>query len=164
MFYDGRTSPESSRVRCPGGEDGFTLVEVVISIAVTSFVIISILGLMAYASQVVQQSDRNARLSTVTGQVLTTLANQSFYVSRGMASTNNLIFYFTSEGLPTNSSGAYYQCSVSNVTPTGYALKDVFGSQVAEPVRIMIRWPKPASTTAPFPNTNFVTTSIANYD
>jgi type II secretory pathway pseudopilin PulG len=158
MYQDGKASPARARERWLHGAGGFTLVEVVIAIAVTSFVLISILGMMAYATRVVHQSDNNARLSAVTGQVLTVLGNQSFYTSRNEASTN-FAFYFTSEGLPTNSAGAYYQCAVTNITPSGFALKDVFGSQLMEPVRVTLRWPAPA-----YVNTNFIITSIANYD
>ena len=136
----------------------FTLVEVVIAIAVTAFGLISILGLMAYASQVVKQADGYARLSTVARQMLATLGSQSFTLSQSEARTNDA-FYFTSEGLPTNSTAAYYVCTIMNATPTGFALKDPNSDQLMEPVQVSIRWPKPAYT-----STNIIVTSILQYD
>jgi len=130
----------------------FTLVEVVIAIAVIGFVLVSILGLMAYASQLVQQSDNYSRLSNISGLVLSQFESQPYSVSTN-AATANSIYYYTYEGLPTNSSGAYYQCSVTNADPSNWTLTNVMQVQVT------IRWPKPQ-----FTNTNVIITSTLNYD
>src|SRR5579871_2878957 len=87
--------------------NSFTLVEVVIAISVIAFVLVAILGLMAYTSQLVQQSDNYSRLSNVAGQVLARMNSQSFTISTNCASTN-AVYYFTYDGMPTNSTAAYY--------------------------------------------------------
>jgi uncharacterized protein (TIGR02598 family) len=143
--------------------NSFTLVEVVIAIAVTAFVLISILGLMSYASQMVQQSDKYARLSAVTSQVVATLGSQPFILNQAQAQTN-AVFYYTFDGLPTNSAAAYYQCNITNASPSTLALTNAAGKYLMEPIQVMIRWPKPSSITVPFANTNIIVTSILQYD
>lgn len=159
MYQDGRAWPPRPRDGFSYGAVGFTLVEVVIAIAVISFVLISILGLMGYASRMVQQSDNTAKLSMVLQQTLSTLGSQPYSFTMQELPTN---IYYTAEGLPTNSSGAYYLCAVTNVTPTGFALKDAGGNALMEPVQITIRWP--INGTVRGPNSNTIVTSILNYD
>jgi type II secretory pathway pseudopilin PulG len=130
----------------------FTLVEVVFAIAIFAFALVSILGLMAYTSQLVQQTDMYARLSNVSSQVLGRLQSQSYAVTSTNITANGA-YYFTADGLPTNSAGAYFQCNLSNVTPLGSSLNNFMQVQVS------IRWPKPQ-----FSNTNIIVTSILNYD
>jgi len=151
-----------------GNLSSFTLVEVVIAIGVTAFVLVSILGLMAYASQTVQQSDKYARLASVVSQVLTTLGSQSFAMSPYLLGENNSsgnfnplssTNYYTSEGLPTNSAGGYYQCVVSDATPANFALTNADGNYFLEPVQVTIRWPYPKPN-----NTNIIVTSLLNYE
>jgi type II secretory pathway pseudopilin PulG len=161
MYQDGTALPARARGRWPHGTGSFTLVEVVISIAVTSFILISILGLMAYASRVVQQSDNNARLSMVLSQTLSILGTESYMTGKTQVGTN-IAYYYTWEGVPTNSSGAYYQCNVTNATPTGFSLNDTDKFPFMEPVQIIIRWPY--NGTGHFANTNTIVTSINSYD
>lgn len=139
-------------VRRPGRLGSFTLVEVVIAIGVIAFVLVSILGLMTYASQLVQQADTYTRLSSVTGQVLAQFESQPYTVSTNCATTN-AVYYFTHEGLPTNSASAYYQCNVANANVAPWTLTNVMQIQMS------IRWPKPQ-----FTSTNVIITSTLNYD
>jgi type II secretory pathway pseudopilin PulG len=137
--------------RCPGA-GSFTLVEVVIAIAVIAFVLVSVLGLLAYTSQLVQQADTYARLSNVGGQVLAQINSQPYTVSTNEAGTNAAT-YFTYEGIPTNSTGAYYQCNFTNANPSTWGIPNVMQ------IQLTIRWPSPQ-----FVNTNIIITSAVNYD
>jgi type II secretory pathway pseudopilin PulG len=163
--------------RSRSGLNSFSLVEVVIAIAVTSFVLVSILGLMAYASQTVQQSDKYARLATVASQALAIVASKPFARGPyGLANNSSgsgvlapVTNYYTSEGLPTNAAypQSYYQCIIADATTnpaTGvniakYPLKDAGGALLMEPIQISIRWPSPV-----YNNTNIIVSSILNYD
>ncbi len=107
---------------------------------------------MAYASRLVQQSDTYSRLSNVSSQVLAQFESQPYSVSTNCATTN-AVYYFTYEGLPTNSVAAYYQCNVTNADPPGWMLTGVMQIQLS------IRWPKPQ-----FTYTNVIITSTLNYD
>jgi Tfp pilus assembly protein PilV len=132
--------------------NSFTLVEVVIAIAVIAFSLISILGLMTYTSQILQQADTYSRLSNVAGQVLAQYDSQPFSVSTSCALTN-AAYYYTYEGLPTNSTGAFYQANVTNANPSVWTVTNVMQ------IQLTIRWPKPQ-----FVNTNVIITSSFNYD
>jgi len=147
-----RSSKRSSGSLRQTALSSFTLVEVVIAIAVMAFVLVSILGLMTYASQLVQQTDTYSRLSNVTGQVLAQFDSQPFSVSTNCAVTN-AAYYFTYEGVPTNSTGAYYRCTVTNADLPLWTLSNVMQIQVN------ICWPNPQ-----FTNTNVIITSTLNYD
>lgn len=130
----------------------FSLIEVVIAIAIVSFTLVTLLGLMAYSSQMVHQADNYARLSNVTRQVLARLDSQVYAVTSTNVTAGG-VYYFTYDGLPTNSAGAYYQCALSNVTPSASSLSALMQ------VQVNIRWPQPE-----FTNTNSINTSILNYD
>jgi Tfp pilus assembly protein PilV len=137
------------------GLDSFSLVEVVFAIAIVSFALVSLLGMMALSSQLVHQADNYARLSNVSRQVLAGLDSKAYLVT----STNvaaNATNYFTYDGLPTNSANgaiAYYQCILTNVTPAASTLTNLMQ------VQVIIRWPSPS-----YSNTNLINTSILNYD
>jgi Tfp pilus assembly protein PilV len=132
--------------------NSFTLIEVVVAIAVIAFALISVLGLMTYGSQMAQQSDTYYRLSNVAGQVLAQYDSQPFSVSTN-AATTNAVYFFTYEGLPTNSAGAYFQASATNADTAAWTLTNVMQ------VQIRICWPSPQ-----FSNTNVIMTSSLNYD
>jgi uncharacterized protein (TIGR02598 family) len=132
--------------------NSFSLVEMVLAIAITGFVIVSLLGLMAYASQLLHQSDNYSRLSRVSSQVLASMASESYSVTSAIASTNGS-YCFTYDGLPTNSTASYYRCNVTNFPSS---VPNVTNSQM---IQIIIRYPAPEYT-----STNWIVTSILNYD
>ncbi len=123
-----------------------------VAIAVIAFVLISVLGLMTYTAQLVQQADSYSRLSVVADQVLAKFDSQPFAVSTNCATTN-AVYYFTYDGLPTNSTAAFYQCNVTNANSPAWTSTNVMQIQMS------IRWPKPQ-----FSNTNVIITSTLNYD
>jgi type II secretory pathway pseudopilin PulG len=130
----------------------FTLIEVVLAIAVIAFVLVSILGLMTYSQQLVKQADTYSRLSNVAAQVLGQFDRQPFAISTNCAATN-AVYYFSYEGLPTNSTAAYFQCNVTNANLPHSLLTNVMQ------IQLNICWPVPVLN-----NTNVVITSTLNYD
>ena len=132
--------------------DSFTLVEVVFAIAIIAFALVSLLGLMTYTSQLVQQADTYSRLSDIVGQMSARFDSQPFATSTNCATTNAK-YYFTSEGIPTNSTAAFYQCTVSNANAPAWTSTNVMQ------IQMIISWPKPQ-----FTNTNVIITSSLNYD
>jgi len=135
--------------------NSFTLVELVIAIGIIAFVLVSVLGLMTYTSQLSQQADTYSRLSNVSSQVIAQFSSQPYSVSTNIVGTNGA-FYFTYEGLPTNSAGAYYQCNVANANPASWALTSMMQIQLS------IRWPM--ATSPHFANTNVIIMSALNYE
>jgi uncharacterized protein (TIGR02598 family) len=139
------------RLRVPRA-DSFTLVEVVFAIAIIAFILVSLLGLMSYTSQLVHQADTYSRLSDIVGQISARFDSQPFATSTNCANTN-ATYYFTSEGIPTNSPGGFYQCTVSNANAPNWTSTNVMQ------IQMIICWPKPQ-----FTNTNVIVTSTLNYD
>ena len=160
--------------RGKAGLHSFTLVEVVIAIGVATFILISLLGMMTYGSQMVQQSDKYSRLSIVTSQVLAKLGSEQFaacpygvkWAGGGFGSVVPQTNYYTYQGLPTNSvngTNIYFQAVVADATPTtGPMFSKVASQQVMEPLQVSILWPTVG--TAPFANTNIIVTSVVNYN
>jgi uncharacterized protein (TIGR02598 family) len=134
------------------GVNSFTLVEVVIAIAVIALGLISILGAMTYSLQLVRQADTYSRLSNVAGQVLAQYDSQPFSISSNCASTN-AVYYFSSEGLPVAVANAYYQVNVTNANLQPWSLSNTMQLQFT------IRWPIPQLN-----NTNVIVSSCLNYD
>lgn len=134
------------------GANSFTLVEVVIAVAVTAFALVTLMGLLSYALQIVQQSDNYSRLSHVAGQVLASVNSRPYATSVAYAQTN-ATFYFTYDGLPTNQAAAYYQCSLTNANPAASVLTN------ATWVQVNICWPVPECV-----HTNVIVSSTLKYD
>lgn len=128
----------------------FSLVEVTIALAVLSFAIISLLGLITVAIKSTHNSDvqgaQSAIVSTITGK----LSSQNF--------TNTVISlpfinYFTLQGVETNASAAIYRCEVTDVSPPGSA------TNFMRQVQLTIRWPPPL-----YSQTNIIAASFVKYD
>ena len=145
------TSPRSTGLRGVR-PNSFSLIEVVVALAVIAFVMVSLLGLMSYASTLVRQSDSYARLSRVTSQVRAQFDSQPFTMSSNLVTTN-AIYYYTYDGLPTNQAGGYYECDTASANPTDSTLTNLMQ------ILVTVRWPMPART-----ETNYIVTSTLNYD
>jgi type II secretory pathway pseudopilin PulG len=161
MYTCSTQSPNPVFRRPSAGLNSFSLVEVVIAIGVASFVLISILGMMSFAGQMVQQSDKYARLANVANQALANVQSEQFAATPYGLYAPGLTLsyfwrtnYFTFEGLPTN--------SFNGTTPIGPMTKGIYGQQVMEPLQIKIEWP--IVGTAAAANTNIIITSVVNYN
>ena len=102
----------------------FTLIEVVIAVGLVAFVLTAILGLVAIAANETKNADLKARLAWITEQVTSEYQSQRFTLASGCPdqwSVNQRTgrFLLGYSGMrQTNSDGAYFICSVWNVTPT----------------------------------------------
>jgi len=177
MYICSKQSLHRSFVPPRGGGrlSSFTLVEVVIAIGVATFVLISILGMMSYASQMVQQSDKYSRLAIVASQVLAKLGSQEFGTSpygtwallEETTYPTPITNFYTYEGLPTNSvngTNSYFQVIVVDASTGTLSSGGVAFQRVMEPLKVSILWPKPASATVAYANTNIIVTSVLNYN
>jgi len=142
---------------------GFTLVEVVLAIAVISIGIIAILGLLPNALQSGRDAADNTLSATIAQTTFNNLRTPPFigaYVcdfcpqpiinlqSSGSVTPIN----FDREGFETNAANAYYRVSLTYTNQAPLALSTVTATIV---------WP--AKSTAPL-NTNVFATEIAQYD
>jgi uncharacterized protein (TIGR02598 family) len=131
-------------------KSGFTLVEVVIAIGLVAFVLTSILGLAAIASNETRNADLKARLAWITERVSSEYQSQRFSSVLGNLPATN---YWDYSGMPvTNVADAYFVCEVSNVTPGTASTNNLALLQLS------IRWPNPKLT-----STNVCVISLFNY-
>jgi Tfp pilus assembly protein PilV len=150
---------KSHRIFARSSLSSFSLVEIVIAIAVVSFVLVSLLGLMGYLIKTLQKIDQYTRLANVSSQVLAQISSQPFSYTTNFVHTNG-ICYFTYEGLSNNgASGAYYQCAFTNTTPTNAYSNITPLSNYYSQIEVIISWPLPKPV-----STNVISTSCLNYD
>jgi uncharacterized protein (TIGR02598 family) len=120
---------------------GFSLVEVVLAMGVTSFALVAILGLLAAGMRINRESDTDTLLA---GMALSTMNHLRATYTNWPTSTNATNIFFDSAGATgTNSFGTadtkFYQCSVEikqSPAPTAASLFHV---------RMTFTWPYPST-------------------
>lgn len=139
----------------------FSLVEVVISLAVISFALLTLLGLFGVGMASGRKSGEDTSLASISWQVLTDLQSQTNFKAAAIASSASTNYIFDYTGQPTNAeTRPYFACQVtarnpsaSEVTATGQSLDS--GLVMAT---LTITWP---SNVHPAPNTNYVYATLA---
>ncbi len=137
----------------------FTLVEVALALAITSFGIVAVLGLLPGGLTAARNAADSTITATIVQDMFSTLRQQSFtnttlwgmnysLANAGSATAS----YFDQAGNQTNASGpsSYYQITVTNLRV----------STSMTMVKAMVVWPAQSATPM---NTNIYTTTIANY-
>jgi len=138
------------RLRARRSWRAFTLVEVVIAVAVLAFAAISMLGLITLAMQSSHNADVQSAQATMVSTVTGELSSQNFTNTVASLPFTN---YFTGEGVATNASAAIYRCDVADVSPGGST------TNFMRQVQLQICWPAPVYT-----QTNVVVASFVKYD
>ena len=138
------------------GAAAFTLVEVVIAVGLVAFVMTAILGLAVIAANETKNADLKARLAWITERVTSEYQSQRF--SRCLGSSDMPAnSYWDYSGMPvTNTTDAYFQCDVTNVTPPPASTN--FTTNNFALLQVSIRWPNPQLT-----STNVSLISLFNY-
>jgi uncharacterized protein (TIGR02598 family) len=141
-----------------GGAPSFTLIELVVAIALVAFVLTTILGMLSLAVKQMKGADSNTRVAILLKRVDAYYRSQSFTNVLGSppSASYSTNFYFSYLGIPTNQTTdpAYFRCYVTNVTSSSY------GSLTNNLALLQIQtsWPRPAYT-----STNVSVISICNY-
>jgi len=134
----------------------FTLVEVALALAITTFGIVAVLGLLPGGLTAARNAADSTITATIVQDMFSTLRQQSFtnttlwglnysLANAGSATSS----YFDQAGNQTNAS-SYYQITVTNLSV----------STSMTMVKATVVWP--AQSVAPI-NTNVYTTTIAKY-
>jgi len=139
----------------------FSLVEVVISLAVISFALLTLLGLFGVGMASGRRSGEDTSLASIAWQTLTDLQSQTNFKAQAIASGVTTNYFFDYTGQPTNAeTQPYFACKVamrnpnaSEQTATGQPLDS--GLALA---KLTITWP---SSVHPAPNTNYVYATLA---
>ncbi len=127
------------------------MIEVVLAVGITAFILISVFGMTAVAVKGTREADINSRLTQI-GRLeasLSQLAHFSNYVG-SLPATN----YFNQESAPVDATAGdtYYRCDLINVTPPGMSTNLVL-------VQLQVRWPVPQLA-----YTNTTILSLVKYD
>jgi uncharacterized protein (TIGR02598 family) len=153
---------------------GFTLVEVVLAIAIIAFALTAILGLVGLAVQGTKDADLYARLALINRRVVSEFQSQPFLVVTGSFAVHPTnTSYYDLYGTPltdcygnpiaANTNAKYFQCDVTNsklVSPAPIlsGTDNTALIQNAAMMQVKIRWPWPQLT-----GTDTTVTSIVNY-
>ncbi len=143
-----------SVTRC---KTAFSLVEVVVALAVASFVLLVLVGTLPSGMKSVQDSMSESAQANITQQLRAQLEEITFNSSSTSTTKTNIFNlnqqtnYYTDEGIPTNQSSAYYQ-AVFAVNPASIpGSANNFQNSSAMAVQIVLT--HPAFAASPITNT-----------
>ena len=134
----------------------FTLVEVALALAITSFGIVAVLGLLPGGLTAARNAADSTITATIVQDMFSTLRQQSFTNtlvwgnSFTLNPASSVSFYFDQAGNSMTNSANYYKITLQSLN----------ASASQADVKATVVWP--AQATAPM-NTNIYTTTIANY-
>ena len=136
----------------------FTLVEVALALAITTFGIVAVLGLLPGGLTAARNAADSTITATIVQDMFSTLRQQSFTNTSvwGNAFTLNpanppVSFYFDQAGNSVTNNQNYYKITLQSLN----------SSASQADVKAMVMWPAWVNATPM--NTNVYTTTIANY-
>ena len=129
----------------------FSLVEVVIALGVTSFVLLALLGTLPTGIKSVQDSMSDSAQANILQQIRAELQQVSFGTSS--TATNNIVTtlskqinYYSPEGLMlANSTGAYYMAAfvaTNSVIPSTNTSQGYFQYESAQTIQVTLIYPQ----------------------
>lgn len=117
---------------------GFSLVEVVLAVGITAFILISVFGLTTVAVKATMEADMMARVTSINRLTASLCQMEHFTnVTGSLPSTN----YYDSWGTPTDPQYGYFRVDLSNVSPAGTSSNLVL-------LQMKVRWPVPQLTSS----------------
>ena len=128
---------------------GFSLVEVVLAVGITAFILIAVFGMVTVAVKGTREADLMARLTEITRREAALCQLQPLTNVTGRLPATN---YYTGWCIPCTIDSADFQVDLMNVTPAGTSSNLAF-------IQLQIRWPVPQLS---FTNTSII--SVAKYD
>lgn len=148
-------------------ESGFTLIEVMLALAVAAIGMVAVLGLLPQGMQSARSAADNTISATIANNIFGRIRSQSFKkvdfvdlegnnTTYDLSASGNVTLYFDHRGVPTNTLGGannyYFRANVEFQHASSGSLTTVIATLV---------WP--ALATHPPPNTNIFITSVAAY-
>jgi uncharacterized protein (TIGR02598 family) len=117
---------------------GLGLVEIALSLAIVSFALISLIGLAALGLGSGKDAREDTVLASLAKNVFFNLKTLDYATLSTLGTTN---FYFTADGLATNTANSYFECKVRVLTPAQTVLNR------SRDVVLDFSWPYGASKT-----------------
>jgi uncharacterized protein (TIGR02598 family) len=138
------------------GAAAFSLVEVVIAIAVVSFALIGLIALFSVGLTTNRQSADQTNVSAMAWQVMTGLRSQTNYTQANAFSTTN--YFFDTLGQSNYpATNAYYSCAITLSTQT--ALNSANATNMG--AKLVFTWP--SVTNPPHTNTIYASLPLSNH-
>jgi len=140
------------RFRSTGREVAFSLIEITLALGITSFTLISLLGLMAVATN----AEKEARIDTTLGMIVT--QSLSRFTDGGLYSelSSGMEYYKYDGTLATKTADYYFECQIFVDAPSLGTPELLLK---AKQITFKINWPY----AAPSPNQQIFTTTLAEY-
>ena len=132
------------------GRRAFTLVEIVLALAVLAFCLVSLFGLFSVGLSNSRKSDENTAIAGMSSQVFGVLRAQNTN-----AAGQTVSFYFDADGQMTNAS-AYYTCDTTFSHASTKGLTNTYDAPLLI-AQLRFRWPAQVN---PAPNTNIINLTL----
>jgi len=127
---------------------GFSLVEIVLAIGITSFALIATLGLLPVGLNTLRESSTQTAAANISQYIRGELQQISFNpgTSFNVQNLNSATYYFTREGVKTDANSGYYlaKFDLTNASVGG----NTFDSTVAQNIKVTLSYPATAAVTA----------------
>ncbi len=158
LFVVERSRPRKVHAR----HGAFTLVEIALALAVISFALLALLGLISVSLQASKNANHDTQIALASEYALSLLTSQPYATLAGASATTN---YFDYQGAPTTQSSvtdpAVFNCiiqtSTTNMAPFSWAN----GNTNLIAVELTFTWPGQTNTTGN--NAKTIWTSISAY-
>jgi uncharacterized protein (TIGR02598 family) len=143
----------------------FTLVEIAIALAVVSFALLALLGLISVSLQSSRNASQDTEIALASEYALSTLTTNTY---ANLATTPPTTNYFDFQGAPTAQSGAAgpaaFACVVqtsTNMAPFAWAAANGVSNTNFIAVKLTFTWPGQTNTSGN--NAKVIWTSISAY-
>ncbi len=127
---------------------GFSLVEIVLAIGITSFALIATLGLLPVGLNTLRESSTQTAVANISQYIRGELQQISFNpaTSFNVQNLNSTTYYFTRDGVKTDANGGYYLAKFD--LTNGSVGGNTFDSTSAQNIKVTLSYPATASAAA----------------
>lgn len=135
------------KVRC-SSSCGFSLVEIVLAIGITSFALIATLGLLPVGLNTLRESSTQTAVANISQYIRGELQQISFNPnsSFNVQSLNSATYYFTRDGVKTDPDSGYYQAKFD--LTNGSVGGNTFNATSAQNIKVTLSYPTTAAASA----------------
>lgn len=127
---------------------GFSLVEIVLAIGITSFALIATLGLLPVGLNSLRESSTQTAVANISQYIRGELQQISFnpQSSFNVQNLNSTTYYFTRDGVKTDANGGYYlaRFDLTNGSVGG----NTFNATSAQNIKVTLSYPATAAAAA----------------
>ncbi len=127
---------------------GFSLVEIVLAIGITSFALIATLGLLPVGLNSLRESSTQTAVANISQYIRGELQQISFnpQASFNVQNLSSATYYFTKDGVKTDADSGYYQAKFD--LTNGSVGGNTFNATSAQNIKVTLSYPATAAAAA----------------